>query len=532
MKSEASRLPSRKWSIVALGSAGMAVVILSYLLAVVVALGCMALPYVMFGLVPIEGANNVVIRLMLSAFGVVAGFTMLRSLIPQKEEFKVNGVRILLSQEPRLAKEIEAISTAMREPMPTEVYLLGDANAFVSETGGGMGGSKRRVMGLGLPLLQMLSIAQFRAVLAHEFGHYYAGDTRIGPWVYNTRKTLARTYENLGKNSPILKMLRRWGIVYLAYSVLMGAMRGYWQIFMRITQAISRRQEFRSDELACHIAGSQALIDGLENIRRCQPVLNSYWNQVVLPVAMSGFAPALADGFGRYMHLPRIEKATEDFLKEQIKQEKPSPFDTHPPLSRRVQRAREYNLPLPADDDGSRDTSLPMVSLIDRLPALEAAMLKKYVPALAEKELKPLDWSATGSEVYAPRWRNDVVPFQPALAGKTLADLPGLVANPAPIAAMVPNPPNVALTEKQRAARAFDILFIATALSLVDNGWTILGKPGTMLFEREGKTVEPGNWIGEIRAGKMTVEQWAQVRIENGIGDWALATQLPTQPST
>jgi len=44
-----------------------------------------------------------------------------------------------------------------------------------------MGFGSRRVMGLGLPLLQILTVAQFRAVLPHEFGHYYGADTRQDP---------------------------------------------------------------------------------------------------------------------------------------------------------------------------------------------------------------------------------------------------------------------------------------------------------------------------------------------------------------
>jgi len=108
---------------------------------------------------------------------------------------------------------------------------------------------------------------------------------------------MVRVYQNLGKKSEILKFLTRWAVVGVVYRLLMGAMRIYWKIFMRITQAISRRQELRSDELAYHIAGSQALIDGLECIRRCHAVLNSYWNSVVLPVAASGFQPQVAEGF-------------------------------------------------------------------------------------------------------------------------------------------------------------------------------------------------------------------------------------------
>jgi Zn-dependent protease with chaperone function len=34
-----------------------------------------------------------------------------------------------------------------------------------------MGFGSRRVMGLGLPLLQALNVSQLEAVLAHEFGH-------------------------------------------------------------------------------------------------------------------------------------------------------------------------------------------------------------------------------------------------------------------------------------------------------------------------------------------------------------------------
>jgi hypothetical protein len=59
----------------------------------------------------------------------------------------------------------------------------------------------------------MLSIAQFRAVLTHEFGHYYAGDTRLGHWVYNTRRAIEEVYKNLGRKSDILTFLRPLTIV-------------------------------------------------------------------------------------------------------------------------------------------------------------------------------------------------------------------------------------------------------------------------------------------------------------------------------
>jgi heat shock protein HtpX len=521
MTTASSRLPSRQWSIVALSSISMATVVLSYLLAMVLAVACLLLPVVLFVLVPMGSGSFLFARLLLSAFGLAAGVTVLGSLMPKREEIKVNGVPIDLKQEPRLAREIEAVAGALREPMPSEVYLIGDANAFVSEAGG------RRVLALGLPLLQMLTIPQFRAVLAHEFAHYYSGDTRLGPWVYNTRRTMGRVYENLGRNSQVLRFLRRWAVVAGPYMLLMGALRVYWKLFMRVTQSISRRQELRCDELACHIAGSQALIDGLENIRKCVSALNPYWNSVVLPAAMRGFQPQLGDSFARYMHAPQIAQATTEFLAQQVTVTKPSPLDSHPPLSQRVERAKSYNLPAPeaAANEARRPTItvLPMITVIDHLHLLETSLLKQLVPGVANAELKPLNWETAGADVYVPGWRKNIEPFAAALAGRKMDELPTLILDPAPLAQMVPSPPGVRLNPAQRAGRALDVLYCALALCLLDNGWTLISVPGDIHLEKDGHRVEPSQVIREIRTGKLTVAGWIQYRAERGIGDWPLA---------
>jgi Zn-dependent protease with chaperone function len=223
MTTAANSLPARNWSIVALSSVGMATVAVSYMLAIVVALGCLALPVLLFVIIPVLGASFIFARLLLGAFGLVAGLTILWSLIPRRRKVEVKGARIDLSRQPRLHAQIAEIAAALREPMPSEVYLVADANAFVMESSGPFGLNKRRILGLGLPLLQMLTVAQFRAVLAHEFAHYYAGDTRLTPWLYNTQSTMERVYENLGRKSQVLRFLTRWAVVAAPYMGLMGA---------------------------------------------------------------------------------------------------------------------------------------------------------------------------------------------------------------------------------------------------------------------------------------------------------------------
>ncbi len=519
MTTNAITLPSRQWSIVALGTAGMAAVFLSYALAFLLAVGCLVAPVLL--LVSFSFESFMVARLALSAFGIVSGLTILWSLLPQREKIDVNGVLIDLSKEKRLSQQIESIAEALHEPMPSEVYLLGDANAFVVESRGFLGFGKRRIIGLGLPLLQMLTIAQFRAVLAHEFAHYYAGDTRLGPWVYNTRRAIARVYENLGHKSDVIKFLTRWAVVAIPYMILMATMRGYWNVFMRITQWISRRQEYRSDELACHIAGSQALAEGLSNLPRCQAVLNAYWNTVVLPVAASGFQPQLGEGFMRFVTAPHIARATTEFLEKD--DSKPSAMDSHPPLDLRMERARVFNLPAPDYPGQPSDSSIPMISLIDDLASLEGGLLKRVVPSLAETDLKPVSWDAAGMEVLVPAWRKQVANHEALLAKTRLQDLPDLVQEPRHIANKIANPPGMFLGPTQRDARAWEVLFDALVTCLLDNGWTLHSQPGTLYLENGETKLDPGQVITEMKSGKLTLLAWQTYCAQKEMGGWPLA---------
>lgn len=504
----------------------MVTVVFSYLLLIALAMGCLALPFVLFLFVPGAVSHFLYGSLIISAFGLVVGFTIFSSLLTEDKLVGPKGVLLDLSKEPRLAREINIISAALNESMPSEVYLVADANAFVLERQRKGAAGKRRIMGLGLPLLQMLPIAQFRAVLAHEFAHYYGGDTRLGPWVYEARRAMEEVYKNLGKNSNALRFLRRWGLAAGLHRLLMSGLRMYWKLFMRITQAISRRQEFRSDELACYVAGSQALIDGLENIRKCSIGMGTYWNSFVLAIAMSGYQPDLTNGFQRFMRAPAVAKATSELLTQQSSTEKISPFDSHPPLSKRIEQARQINLPAPEVWGSEVAWDLPMISLIDNIGPLETGLLKKVMPVLAAADLKPLSWETAGADIYIPAWRKRIAPFLPFLSTKKMGELPLLILDPRPLAERLPSHSKGRPTQAERVAGANDILFCAFSICLLDNGWKLITEPGNLILVNGETTVDPGAVIGALRSGKLTVVEWKNFRAERGIGDWRLAAPV------
>ena len=493
------------------GAAAALAVVFSYLMTLALGLGLLAVPvFVATNLLEGNG-SGLTLQILLGVFGLVAGASTLWSLVPRRIQFTGPGPSINLAQQPRLAAEIQGIAKTLGEPMPSEVYLIADANAFVSQFG------RRRILGLGLPLLQTLTVAEFRAIMAHEFGHFYSGDTRLGPVVYRGRMTMVRVYDNLTKNSEMLQFLRRWAVIAAAHSLLTGFLRGYWKLFLRLTQMISRKQEFRADEIACYVAGSDAVTGALESINRTGAVTPAYWQNVVLPLAGRGFLTPIGESFGMFVATPVVAKAAEEALSKQLENTRLNPFDTHPPLGARIAKTKAIAV------GGSETLNLPAISLLDGVNALERKLLCRLIPQLNEGQLKPMAWETSAEEVFIPSWRSELAPFQPILTEWTVSSLPNAVENLSVIAAKVINPPGRLLNKAQREARALEVLAMAVALAFVENGWMAHFRPAESYLERNGERASVRNAPAQLKSGAMTAAAWAEFCSKAGVGECRLA---------
>jgi len=299
------------------------------------AAACVYIPYVLLTKFP------AIQSLVLFLAGIVMATTIVWSLVPQRDRFRAPGPRLQLEKHPRLLSELTAISASLNESPPREVYLTMEMNAWVAERGGTMGFGSRRVMGLGLPLVQVLTVSQLRAVLAHECAHFYGGDTRLGPWIYKTRDAMVRTLTSL-TSAPMQQALGRISLAYFAYKLVVRGLDLYWRLFMRATQLISRRQELRADELACCVAGSQSFIGGMQSIHGASAVLPAFWRNEMVPALEAGYRLPIGEGFARFMAAAPVSQAVANALDTALKQSETAPFDTHPPLAVRVAAARQH----------------------------------------------------------------------------------------------------------------------------------------------------------------------------------------------
>jgi heat shock protein HtpX len=486
----------------------VAMVVGSYVFVVLLAAACVYIPYlILFGADSFSPQS-----LILFLFGIVIAATMLWSLIPRRDQFSAPGMLLDRSTQPRLFAELDGIAQALNEPLPREVYLIAAPNAFVADRGGVMGFGSRRVMALGFPLLSLLTVSQFRAVLAHEFAHYYGGDTSIGPWVYKTKTSITRIFENIGSVGE----LARIAVLGIMYVVVASVLKAYFLGFLRGINLVSRRQEYRADELACIIAGRQNLIDGLQAIHRAAAAWSVYWNNEVAPSLNDGSLVALGDGFARFVSVPEISAAVGKSLEARLQQETTGPYDTHPPLRERIAAAQKL-----ADSPASQDGQ-SAITLLENLPSTEVKFVEECVPDMRPGSLTHVSWDEVTKRVTIPSWQKFVTEYAEPVRGVTAETVADQMPMFREIGSRIRDPKGMLLSPPQRTARAGGLFATALALALIRNGWELEVGPAIFHIRRGDQEFNPFDALNQLMAGKLSREAWSDRCRELGISQLLL----------
>ena len=484
-----------------IGRAALAVLLMIgfYLLALSVAFALLWIPYAEF-----VYAEHITPKLAIIC--ILGGLTILWSVVPRWDRFRTPGPQLTREQHPKLFKALELVAGATRQAMPAEVYLVPDVNAWVMQRGGVMGLGGRRVMGLGLPLMRILNCSQFSAVLAHEFGHYHGGDTKIGPWIYKTRGAIGRTLNALGDRS--------W---------LQAPFRCYAKMFLRVTHAVSRRQEFIADELAARTLGAKPLADGLCSVHRVGSAFDYYWHSECGPVLSAGFLPPLADGFDQFVRAKHISERMDQHLKVQLSDGNADPYDTHPPLRDRL--AAIAHLP----HGPTQEQELPAASLLEDVSALEKELLAKLAGADKAAGLKQIVWDEVGACVYIPQWARLVQMNATRLKGVTPESLGSVAADLKAFGKTLVDPSNEPPDDENAEALANAVVGAAMAMLLIRCGGQANIAPGHEVSVNFGPySLKPFELMPTLKNDGSATDTWIAQCAEVGIAGIELATVVPS----
>ncbi|MFG1696292.1 M48 family metallopeptidase [Nonomuraea sp. NPDC049309] len=290
------------------------------------------------------------------------------------------GVAVGREHEPVLWQTVEELAQRVRTAPPDEIRLVPEVNAAVSEDTKflGMKATKRRMF-IGLPLLQTLTVDELRAVLGHELGHYSGAHTRLGAPVYRGRVSLIATVQGL-QNHPFVQRLFTW----------------YAKLYLRISQAVSRKQELEADRFAVAIGGRQAMAGALRKIHATAAGWQLYAENYLVLTGAGGVRPASV--FGGFHALMSDPERQAQIAKLAEQPEEVSPYDSHPSLAERL--AAIEHLPEPQQVPDPRSALTLLVDPNVAVQAVEQAMWSQE--ALAT--LRPVPWEELVAQgMYAAR---------------------------------------------------------------------------------------------------------------------------------
>jgi Zn-dependent protease with chaperone function len=139
---------------------------------------------------------------------------------------------------------------------------------------------------IGLGLVNTITEQEFKAIMAHEFGHFSQKSMKVGSYVYNVNQVI---FNMLYDNESFDKMIQKWAnisgyfsiFVVIAVKIIEGIQ---WILkkmydFININYlALSREMEFHADEVAANVAGFLPLKESLLRMDLADHSYNSVIN--------------------------------------------------------------------------------------------------------------------------------------------------------------------------------------------------------------------------------------------------------------
>lgn len=182
-----------------------------------------------------------------------------------------SGIDLDRRQVPQLFSLVDESSAALKCPSFDRILLTSEFNAGVVQIPKGflLGGQENYLL-IGLPLLQSVSPEQFKAILAHEFGHLSGNHGRFNGWIYRMRQTWMQILERLQQS-------QQGGAIFLFQRFF----NWYAPFFNAYSFVLARTDEYEADRCAAELAGTHPTAAALVNVNVKGFFLEElFWNDV------------------------------------------------------------------------------------------------------------------------------------------------------------------------------------------------------------------------------------------------------------
>jgi Zn-dependent protease with chaperone function len=229
------------------------------------------------------GAGLVALTVMFFFFLIKFIFKTHRNESPQR-------VEIFRQDYAELFAFIDQVAAEVKAPRPKKVFLSPDVNACVFYNSSFLSlflpVSKNLEIGLGL--VNSLNMSEFKAVLAHEFGHFSQRSMKLGSYTYTVNRMLYNlVYEYDTWDNTLVQWSEVGGVfswfAVITFRLVQGVRwilrKAYEQINLAY-MSLSREMEYHADSIAVSLAGSEAISSALRRIELSSSAYQSTISQL------------------------------------------------------------------------------------------------------------------------------------------------------------------------------------------------------------------------------------------------------------
>jgi len=271
------------------------------------------------------------------------------------------GTFLKRREAPQLFTLVNDLRRRLHAPQFHHILITDEFNAAVVQVPRlGLFGWYRNYLLIGLPLMKSLTHVQFKAVLAHEFGHLAGGHGRLSNWLYRLRMSWSRLLDVLEEeNSSGSFLFRPFFNWYTPY-------------FNAYSFPLARANEYEADAAAARLESPRALAEALTSVH----IIGSYLDQRFWPqihrqadeMPQPAFAPYARLGDSLVTGLAETDAST--WLEDAMTLET-GVDDTHPSLADRLKALGEVPCISPPASRQAADTLLGeslerLTSIFDR----------------------------------------------------------------------------------------------------------------------------------------------------------------------
>jgi hypothetical protein len=239
-----------------------------------------------------------------------------------------------LATHPRLKAVLDTVAAEVGTRPVDTVFLLPGTEFAVMERGGltrRLQGRAERCLLIGVGVLEGFRLGSFRAVLAHEYGHFVNRDTSGGRFALSVRRSMSQMAQTLAASGATMAFSPAWW--FLA---------AFGRLFQRISHGASRLQEVMADRWAVAVYGAGAFTDGLRHV-----IERSIRFGIRKQLAVLDMRATQQPVTNLYTYEPKHQAPEEEIRRvvEMALSAEPSAYDSHPSPAQRFEWAARIGGP-------------------------------------------------------------------------------------------------------------------------------------------------------------------------------------------